>query len=110
MSVGGKPLAGALVEVFTHPEYLLSNDSYSRGKPEQRRVAACMTGTDGKFCFRGLPAGKYELRSSSNDRYGWNASQVYVVVDHEEGKDKSHRLHGPKCGCRSRTGRGHSCA
>lgn len=30
----GKPLGGALVEVFSDPQYLLSTDSWSRGKPE----------------------------------------------------------------------------
>jgi hypothetical protein len=91
----GKPLAGALVEVFTHPEYLLSNDSCARGKPEQRRIAACLTGNDGKFCFhfRRLRSGKYELRSSSSDTYtGWNASQVYVIVDGHKGKSKELRV------------------
>jgi hypothetical protein len=89
----GKPLAGTLVEVFTHPEYLLSNDSYARGKPEQRRVAACLTGNDGRFCFRDVPSGKYELRSSSSDTYtGWNASQVYVIVDNDKGKSKELRV------------------
>lgn len=93
VSGSGKALGGALVEVFTRPEYLLSNETYSRGTPEQLRVAACVTGPDGKFCFRKLPAGAYELRSSSSDTYaGWNASQVYVVVDHEKGKYKDLRV------------------
>ena len=79
----GKPLKGALVEVFTRPEYLLIDEPVSkRGRPKQRRVAACRTGADGKFCFPNLPAGKYELRSSSDDTAtGWNASQVYVILN-----------------------------
>ena len=78
----GKPFEGALVEVFTHPEYLLIEKPIAkRGRPNQRRVAVCRTGADGKFCFVGLPAGKYELRSSSADSAtGWNASQVYVIL------------------------------
>ncbi len=92
ISADGKPLGGALVEVFTNPEYLLSDKSYSRGKPEQRRVAACRAGADGQFCFRGLASGKYELRSSSDDTYGWNASQIYVVVDRENGMSKYLRI------------------
>lgn len=88
-----KPLGGALVEVFTDPEYLLSTDSYSRGTPEQRRVAACRTRVDGKFCFLGLASGKYELRVSSDDsRTGWNTTQVYVVVDRKKGKRKDLRV------------------
>lgn len=93
ISANGKSLGGALVEVFSAPEYLLSTDSYSRGKPEQRRVAACRTGVDGKFCFLGLASGKYELRASSDDtRTGWNATQVYVVVDRMKGKGKDLRV------------------
>lgn len=79
----GKPVPGALVEVFTNPEYLFDDKVLSkRGAPNQRRVAACVTGADGKFCFSGLPAGRYEVRSSSEDRRtGWNASQVYVILN-----------------------------
>jgi protocatechuate 3,4-dioxygenase beta subunit len=88
----GKPLAGALVEVFTKPEYLLSDKTYDRGKPEQRRIAACRTNIDGKFCFLALKSGKYELRSSSNGATGWNVSQIYVVVDAQKGLTKGLRV------------------
>ena len=79
----GNPVKGALVEVFTRPEYLLINKPIDkRGRSNQRRVAACRTGTDGRFCFVGLRAGQYELRSSSDDTAtGWNVSQVYVVIN-----------------------------
>jgi hypothetical protein len=79
----GGSLEDALVEVFTRPEYLLASSGVnSHGRDRQRRVAACKTGTDGKFCFLGLPPGKYELRASSDDtRTGWNVSHVYVVLN-----------------------------
>jgi len=79
----GKPLPRALVEVFTNPEYLFDERVLSkRDAPKQRRVAACVTGADGEFCFSGLPAGRYEIRSSSEDtRTGWNVSQVYVILN-----------------------------
>ena len=79
----GKPLGDALVEVFTHPEYLLeAAPTGKRGRDKQRRVAACKTDADGKFCFTKLPPGRYELRASSDDTMtGWNASQVYVVIN-----------------------------
>jgi hypothetical protein len=47
--------------------------------PKQKELAACVTAEDGKFCFRHLPPGKYELRASLNA--GWNITHVYVVVD-----------------------------
>jgi len=90
---GDTPLAGALVELFTHPEYLLSAPGVPRGRPEQKRVAACRTGRSGRFCFTNIPAGRYELRSSSSDRYtGWDVSQVYVILDPARGKRAELRI------------------
>jgi hypothetical protein len=77
---GDRPLENALVEIFDHPDYLLdTSHSRSEGPPEQKRLAACRTAKDGKFCFRNLPSGKYELRSSMGS--GWNVTHVYVVLD-----------------------------
>jgi hypothetical protein len=77
---GDRPLENALVEIFDHPDYLLdTSHSRSEGPPEQKRLAACRTAKDGKFCFRNLPPGKYELRSSMGS--GWNVTHVYVVLD-----------------------------
>ena len=78
----GTPLENALVEVFTNPEYLLTErPTDKRGAPEQVRVAACQTSANGKFEFINLPPGEYELRSSSGDfPTGWNVTQIYVVV------------------------------
>ncbi len=73
-----RSLEDALVEVFDHPEYLQSENPLAE-HPEQKRVAACRTVADGKFCFHGLPPGKYELRSSFKS--GWNITHIYVVVD-----------------------------
>jgi hypothetical protein len=82
-----RTLENALVEVFDHPGYLLdTSDSRSEGPPEQKRLAACRTGKDGKFCFRNLPAGKYELRSSLGS--GWNVTHVYVVLDKHSKRDE----------------------
>jgi protocatechuate 3,4-dioxygenase beta subunit len=75
-----KPVEGALVEIFDHPDYLLDqNAPYTRTHPEQKRVAACRTPRDGKFCFPNLPPGKYELRSSVGS--GWDVTHIYVVVE-----------------------------
>jgi hypothetical protein len=75
-----KPLAGVLVEVYDKPEGLLMDfrERESR-KAKQRRIAACITGADGQFCFDNIPFGKYELRSSKPIE--WNPTSVYVVVD-----------------------------
>jgi hypothetical protein len=90
MSVGG-PLKDALIEVFDHPDYLLDLSHTGReGRPEQKRLAVCRTTADGKFCFRGLPPGKYELRSSVNT--GWDVTHVYVVLDKKVGQGKALRV------------------
>jgi hypothetical protein len=75
-----------LVEIFDRPNYLLCNwrpgnpNKCSTNPPEhQRRIAACRTGKDGRFCFGYLPVGTYELRVSKDQ--GWSPTHVYVVVD-----------------------------
>jgi hypothetical protein len=83
----GRPIENALVEVFDHPDYLLDRSSYNfRERPEQKRLAVCRAAADGRFCFRGLPSGKYELRSSLGS--GWNVTHVHVVVDRKAGQKK----------------------
>jgi protocatechuate 3,4-dioxygenase beta subunit len=84
----GRPLENALVEVFDHPEYLLEqSSSFKKDHPEQRKLAVCRTGADGKFCFRHLRSGKYELRSSIDS--GWDVTHVYIVLDKKSGQDKA---------------------
>jgi hypothetical protein len=84
---GDRPLKDVLVEIFDRPGYLLNRSApFKRYDPEQKRVAACRTSADGKFCFRDLPSGKYELRSSIDS--GWNVTQLYVVVDKKAGQTK----------------------
>ena len=50
-----EPVPDALIEVFDSPD--LDFD-------QRRRVAACRVGANGEFHFKGLRAGKYELRGS----------------------------------------------
>jgi hypothetical protein len=78
-----------LVEVFDRPEYLLCqhespDPSNCTWEPpdDQRRIAACVTGKDGKFCFENIPPGKYELRVSRGVE--WNVARIHVeVTDHK---------------------------
>lgn len=74
-----EPQEDALVEIFTHGEYLLKEGPPDPNAAPQKRIAACVTGPDGKFCFAGLNAGVYELRSSIGS--GINVTHVYVKVD-----------------------------
>jgi hypothetical protein len=80
VSSGETPLAGVLVEVYDKPEaLLLSWKEREARKDKQRKIAACVTGEDGEFCFDKIPAGKYELRCSKPIE--WNCTSVYVIVD-----------------------------
>ena len=81
----GEAMENVLVEVFDHPDYLLG-DNPLREPPKRKKVAACATAADGKFCFRNLPPGKYELRSSISG--GWNITHIYVVVDQQHGRNQ----------------------
>jgi protocatechuate 3,4-dioxygenase beta subunit len=68
--VNGEALADVLVEVFDNPN--------AQGNVRQNRLAACVSGADGRFCFKNIPDGKYELILSKGG--GWNRSHVYVVI------------------------------
>jgi hypothetical protein len=87
----GSEMSNILVEVFDHPEWLLL--TYPRNKEaqqKQRRIAACKTGENGRFCFAGLPSGKYELRCSFQS--GWDVTHVYVRISPNHQKDSNREL------------------
>jgi len=85
-------VTGVLIEIFTHPEYLLSHAISSRGRPEQKRIAACRTGSKGEFCFTNIPDGRYELRSSKDTNKAWDVSRVYVIVDSTSGTQEELKI------------------
>ena len=79
-----------LVEVFDQPDYLVCewrdknpNNCTTTPPDNQRRIAACVTGKDGTFCFSNLPAGKYEVRLSKGIE--WSPTHVLVQVDPKGG-------------------------
>jgi hypothetical protein len=56
----GEPLEGVEVDVLNHPEWIIKGQS---GSPsEQRVLASQVTDGNGRFTFKGLPAGAYEVR------------------------------------------------
>jgi hypothetical protein len=75
----------ALAEVFDKPEYLVGDKPWNE-RPQQNRLRACVTSSGGKFCFKDLPTGTYELRISRDS--GWDVTHVYVVVDRGKGTNK----------------------
>jgi protocatechuate 3,4-dioxygenase beta subunit len=68
----GQPLNNVLVEVF-------ALRTKKAGDEEKKRILACTTDEKGRFCFRKLPAGKYEVFYSMDG--GWKHTIVTVVVD-----------------------------
>jgi hypothetical protein len=89
-NLGYGATSDVLVEVLDNPDYLLYD--YGEGqkrKKEQRVAAACVTGADGKFCFKGIPPGKYELRFSKDEHGAWSPTHVYVVLNPRSPKSTS---------------------
>jgi hypothetical protein len=85
------PRAGALVEIWTNPEYLLRRGPQTpEEKAKQKRIKACRTGTDGKFCIY-AKAGRYEVRVSLDS--GWDVTKAYVVIDPQKGQDAAFEIH-----------------
>lgn len=92
--VNGQPLAGVLVEVYDQPEGLLKDWREREAiKAIQRRLAACVTGADGEFCFPEIPAGEYELRCSKP--HGWDSTSAYVVVAPRRAHSTNHKVAVP---------------
>jgi hypothetical protein len=75
VSVGGRPVDKAIVEVFDYPA---SEPSYWDAANAKRTVA-CMTGKHGSFCFTGLPPGRYLLRAGVSN-HDLNVFNYYFVV------------------------------
>jgi hypothetical protein len=77
--VNGEIISDVLVEVFNNPDHLLLPypQNIEKQKP-QHRIAACVVGNDGRFCFANIAAGKYEVRFSKNG--GWNNTSMVVTV------------------------------
>ena len=77
--VNGQTIPDVLVEVFDKPGYLLLPYPQNIEKQTpQRRIAACVVGNDGQFCFTNIPAGKYEVRFSKNG--GWKHTSLVLTI------------------------------
>lgn len=67
-----EPVPDALIEVYDNPD--LDFD-------KRKRVAACRVGINGKFRFKGLRPGKYELRGSYCGGAGFDAGHTIVTLE-----------------------------
>jgi hypothetical protein len=68
----------ASVYVWRRPKDI-SDDDFASGKivfdEYRNRLTACQTGADGRFCFKGIPAGKYMVCA-----YGLDFNSTCVLV------------------------------
>ena len=85
-----EPVPETLVEVFDHPEAIPKTPSEAKQAQEvRRRVAACKTGENGKFCFDNLPFGKYELRYSKS---GFEPTSLIINYDPDNSKSSKEEI------------------
>jgi hypothetical protein len=59
-------------------------------KEEKRRIKVCTTDEKGHFCFRKVPAGRYEILFSSDG--GWKHTIVSVLVAPNNPKSINRKL------------------
>ncbi len=81
-----EPMEDIVLEVYRYN----GGNSYqeiSQVVQGQKRVAACLTGADGKFSFTRLRAGNYLLRAGTRHTKGFN--EVYAILTLKPGRKTS---------------------
>lgn len=75
-----EPGKDVVIEVYRYMETDKKSEVYN--VPDQRDpVASCLTGDDGKFCFRDIPSGKYVLKVGTRESTGWNGKYILVNLE-----------------------------
>ena len=76
-----------VVEVYNYPG---RDDSYEAVKQalQTKRIAACVTGEDGKFTFSGVKPGKYLLLLGTHDVAGINEVNAILHVTPDGSREK----------------------
>jgi hypothetical protein len=76
----GRINPGVSVRVLDHPEVWADDSlSFNAKREKQSTLASTTTDSNGKFEFRHIPKGSYEVEFSQ--KQGWNELSVFVVVD-----------------------------
>ena len=89
----GEPAKDIVVEIFI---YTGGDSSEDMNKAlAQKRVAACITGEDGKFSFPHVKRGKYLLRAGTRESRGINETCIILVVDPHSTKNTGAGLRIP---------------
>lgn len=74
------PVGDVVVELYGYSGGANQAD-VSRAVREQKRVAACLTGRDGRFAFPGLETGRYLFRAGTRAPGKYNEIYAILVVD-----------------------------
>jgi hypothetical protein len=74
---------GVMVEIFERPELWAESEKRKR----QRLIARTATDANGRFDFRGVPKGAYEVQFSPFNG-GWNVLSVLVTVNTSGSNDR----------------------
>jgi protocatechuate 3,4-dioxygenase beta subunit len=81
--VNGQPLKDVLVEVFALPPK-------GTDKDQKKRIIACVTDEKGRFCFRSIGGGRYEVFYSLDG--GWKHTSLSIVVAPNNRKSVIHEI------------------
>jgi protocatechuate 3,4-dioxygenase beta subunit len=74
----GEPVEKAVVEVYNYTNADRNLPPYELAHAK-KRAAACLTDEGGRYCFAGLPSGKYVLRVGTHKPEGMQ--EIYVTVN-----------------------------
>lgn len=82
---GGRRAKDVVVEIYSYGG-VGTREDVDRVVREQKRVAACLTGGDGKFSFPDLKPGMYLFRAGTRAASRYNEIRVILLLDPEQGK------------------------
>jgi hypothetical protein len=74
----GASLSDVVVELYDIPNMQVEGYDFVR---DHSRRTACVTATDGSFCFSDLPSGKYLLRAGTRSQRDMNELYMKITVD-----------------------------
>jgi hypothetical protein len=74
------PVGDVVVELYVYGGRA-NREDVSKAVREQKRVAACLTGGDGKYSFTGLEPGRYLLRAGTRAPDKYDVIYAILVID-----------------------------
>ena len=84
---GREPGNDIVVEIYIYSgDY--SDQNVNKILGVKNRVAACVTGVDGRFSFLRLKPGRYLLRAGTRERNQFNVLHVILKLDPKRGDNK----------------------